>query len=302
MVNKNNIEIIEIGPRDGFQNVTEFIPTEKKKEIIERLIEAGVKRMQLTSFVSPKHIPQMQDAEEIVKYFINKYKDIRFFALVPNYRGAKRAFDIGLREITYVISVSEGHNRANVNRSVDESFEELKKIIEEFPEVYVNLDAATVFGCPFDGEVTYDQVEQYVKKAVDIGITTINLCDTIGVANPEQVKKVVENLLIKFPNIEFHIHIHDTRNMGMLNSYVAIESGIKHIQASIGGMGGCPFAPGASGNLSTEDFIYMLDKIKVDTGIDFEKLLSIAKECKKTIQGVYSGHHINIDENLICSF
>ncbi|MEG2347522.1 MAG: hydroxymethylglutaryl-CoA lyase [Cetobacterium sp.] len=302
MENKNNIEIIEIGPRDGFQNVTEFIPTEKKKEIIERLIEAGVKRMQLTSFVSPKHIPQMQDAEEIVKYFINKYKDIRFFALVPNYRGAKRAFDIGLREITYVISVSEGHNRANVNRSVDESFEELKKIIEEFPEVYVNLDAATVFGCPFDGEVTYDQVEQYVKKAVDIGITTINLCDTIGVANPEQVKKVVENLLIKFPNIEFHIHIHDTRNMGMLNSYVAIESGIKHIQASIGGMGGCPFAPGASGNLSTEDFIYMLDKIKVDTGIDFEKLLSIAKECKKTIQGVYSGHHINIDENLICSF
>ncbi|MGL4511241.1 hydroxymethylglutaryl-CoA lyase [Cetobacterium sp.] len=302
MGNKNNIEIIEIGPRDGFQNVTEFIPTEKKKEIIERLIEAGVKRMQLTSFVSPKHIPQMQDAEEIVKYFINKYKDIRFFALVPNYRGAKRAFDIGLREITYVISVSEGHNRANVNRSVDESFEELKKIIEEFPEMYVNLDAATVFGCPFDGEVTYDQVEQYVKKAVDIGITTINLCDTIGVANPEQVKKVVENLLIKFPNIEFHIHIHDTRNMGMLNSYVAIESGIKHIQASIGGMGGCPFAPGASGNLSTEDFIYMLDKIKVDTGIDFEKLLSVAKECKKTIPGVYSGHHINIDENLICSF
>lgn len=302
MGNKNNIEIIEIGPRDGFQNVTEFIPTEKKKEIIERLIEAGVKRMQLTSFVSPKHIPQMQDAEEIVKYFINKYKDIRFFALVPNYRGAKRAFDIGLREITYVISVSEGHNRANVNRSVDESFEELKKIIEEFPEMYVNLDAATVFGCPFDGEVTYDQVEQYVKKAVDIGITTINLCDTIGVANPEQVKKVVENLLIKFPNIEFHIHIHDTRNMGMLNSYVAIESGVKHIQASIGGMGGCPFAPGASGNLSTEDFIYMLDKIKVDTGIDFEKLLSVAKECKKTIPGVYSGHHINIDENLICNF
>ncbi|MGL4765603.1 MAG: hydroxymethylglutaryl-CoA lyase [Aeromonas sp.] len=302
MGNKNNIEIIEIGPRDGFQNVTEFIPTEKKKEIIERLIEAGVKRMQLTSFVSPKHIPQMQDAEEIVKYFINKYKDIRFFALVPNYRGAKRAFDIGLREITYVISVSEGHNRANVNRNVDESFEELKKIIEEFPEMYVNLDAATVFGCPFDGEVTYDQVEQYVKKAVDIGITTINLCDTIGVANPEQVKKVVENLLIKFPNTEFHIHIHDTRNMGMLNSYVAIESGIKHIQASIGGMGGCPFAPGASGNLSTEDFIYMLDKIKVDTGIDFEKLLSVAKECKKTIPGVYSGHHINIDENLICSF
>lgn len=299
---KNNIEIIEIGPRDGFQNVKEFIPTEKKKEIIEKLIDTGIKRIQLTSFVSPNHIPQMQDAEEIVKYFIEKYKNIRFFALVPNYKGAKRAFDIGLREITYVISVSEGHNKANVNRSVNESFEELRKIMEDFPEMYINLDAATVFGCPFDGEVTYDQVEKYVKKAIDIGITTINLCDTIGVANPEQVKKVVKNLLTKFSNIEFHIHIHDTRNMGMLNSYVAIESGIKHIQASIGGMGGCPFAPGASGNLSTEDFIYMLNKIKVETGIDFEKLLKVAKECKKTIPGVYSGHHINIDENLICNF
>lgn len=299
---RNEVEIIEIGPRDGFQNVTEFIATNKKKEIIEKLIDAGMRRMQLTSFVSPKHIPQMQDAEEIVKYFLEKYKDIRFFALVPNYRGAKRAFDIGLREITYVISVSEGHNKANVNRSVDESFEELKQIIEEFPEMYVNLDAATVFGCPFDGEVTYEQLEKYVEKAIKIGITTINLCDTIGVANPTQVKNVVENLLEKFPNIEFHIHIHDTRNMGMLNSYVAIESGIKHIQASIGGMGGCPFAPGASGNLSTEDFVYMLDKVNIDTGIDFKKLLKVAKECKKTIPGVYSGHHINIDEDLICVF
>ncbi|MGL4671987.1 hydroxymethylglutaryl-CoA lyase [Cetobacterium sp.] len=299
---RNEVEIIEIGPRDGFQNVTEFIATNKKKEIIEKLIDAGIRRMQLTSFVSPKHIPQMQDAEEIVKYFLEKYKDIRFFALVPNYRGAKRAFDIGLREITYVISVSEGHNKANVNRSVDESFEELKQIIEEFPELYVNLDAATVFGCPFDGEVTYEQLEKYVEKAVKIGITTINLCDTIGVANPTQVRNVVENLLEKFPNIEFHIHIHDTRNMGMLNSYVAIESGIKHIQASIGGMGGCPFAPGASGNLSTEDFVYMLDKVNIGTGIDFKKLLQVAKECKKTIPGVYSGHHINIDEDLICVF
>lgn len=297
-----NIEIIEIGPRDGFQNVKEFIPTEKKKEIIEKLIDAGIKRIQLTSFVSPNHIPQMQDAEEIVKYFIEKYKNIRFFALVPNYKGAKRAFEIGLREITYVISVSEGHNKANVNKNVDESFEELKKIIEEFPDMYVNLDAATVFGCPFDGEITYEQVEKYIKRAIDIGITTINLCDTIGAANPKQVKRVVKKLLEKFPNIEFHIHIHDTRNMGMLNSYVAIESGIKHIQSSIGGMGGCPFAPGASGNLSTEDFVYMLDKLKINTEINFKKLLDAAKVCKSTISGNYSGHHINIDEKLVCFF
>ena len=267
----NRIEIIEVGPRDGFQSIKEFISTEEKKKIIEGIIESGVKKIQLTSFVSPKHIPQMQDAEEIAKYFLNKYPELEFSALVPNYRGVKRAYEMGLRNIAYVISVSEGHNKANVNRSVDESFVELEKILADFPDINITLDAATTFGCPFDGEVSYEKVDKYVKRAYDLGIRTINLCDTIGISNPKQIDELLTILLEKYKDIEFQVHIHDTRNMGMLNSYTAIKKGIKHVQASLGGMGGCPFAPGASGNLSTEDFVYMLDKINIETGINFKK-------------------------------
>ncbi len=294
------IQIIEIGPRDGFQNVKDFIPTDEKIKIIQGIIESGANRIQLTSFVSPKHIEQMKDAKIIIKHFLEKYKDKRFYALTPNYYGAKRAYESGLREITYVISVSEGHNKANVNRTLDESFAELEKIINDFPEILVNLDAATVFGCPFDGIVTLEQVVNYVERARKLGVKIVNLCDTIGVANPIQVKEIITTLLEKFPEIEFHIHIHDTRNMGMVNSLTAIEYGITNVQASIAGMGGCPFAPGASGNLSTEDFIYMLEKMNIETNINFEKLLEIAKYAKKTINGTYSGHHINIDTKLSC--
>lgn len=223
----NRIEIIEVGPRDGFQSIKEFISTEEKKKIIEGIIESGVKKIQLTSFVSPKHIPQMQDAEEIAKYFLNKYPELEFSALVPNYRGVKRAYDLGIR--------------------------------------------------------------------------TINLCDTIGISNPKQIDELLTILLEKYKDIEFQVHIHDTRNMGMLNSYTAIKKGIKHVQASLGGMGGCPFAPGASGNLSTEDFVYMLDKINIETGINFKKLVNIAKECRDNINGVYSGHQINISDKISCN-
>lgn len=297
----NRIEIIEVGPRDGFQSIKEFISTEEKKKIIEGIIESGVKKIQLTSFVSPKHIPQMQDAEEIAKYFLNKYPELEFSALVPNYRGVKRAYEMGLRNIAYVISVSEGHNKANVNRSVDESFVELEKILADFPDINITLDAATTFGCPFDGEVSYDKVDSYVKRAYDLGIRTINLCDTIGISNPKQIDELLTILLEKYKDIEFQVHIHDTRNMGMLNSYIAIKKGIKHVQASLGGMGGCPFAPGASGNLSTEDFVYMLDKINIETGINFKKLVSVAKEYRDNINGVYSGHQINISDKISCN-
>ena len=301
MEKNNKIEIIEVGPRDGFQSISEFISTEEKKKIIEGIIESGVKKIQLTSFVSPKHIPQMQDAEEIVKYFLNKYPDLEFSALVPNYRGVKRAYDMGLRNIAYVISVSEGHNKANVNRSVDESFLELEKILVDFPGLQITLDAATAFGCPFDGEVPYEKVEKYVERAHKLGIRTINLCDTIGISTPKQIEELLTILLEKYKDIEFQVHIHDTRNMGMLNSYTAIKNGIKYVQASLGGMGGCPFAPGASGNLSTEDFVYMLDKIDIETGVDYKKLVNVAKECRDNINGVYSGHQININDKISCN-
>lgn len=293
------INIVEVGPRDGFQSVKEFIPTETKIEIIEGLVEAGVKKIQAGSFVSPKAIPQMKDAKDVFQYFLEKYKnsDIEFFALVPNFKGAENAYDAGVRKVSYVISVSEHHNKANVNKTLDESFTELDKIIHKFPDLKICLDAATTFGCPFDGEVSLDSVLAYIERAYRLGIREFNICDTIGVAYPTQVEKTVKTLLNKYKDCIFDIHIHDTRNMGMVNSLTAIQNGVINVQTALGGLGGCPFAPGASGNTSTEDLIYMLEKMNISTNVDFDKLIKIAKKQKEKVYGNYSGHHINIEKD-----
>lgn len=294
---ENFIKIVEVGPRDGFQNVKEFIPTEFKKEIIDDLIEANIKKIQITSFVSPKAIPQLKDSKEITKYVLNKYKnsDVEFFALVPNLRGAKDAYETGLKEVSYVISVSESHNKANVNKTTYESFKELEEIIEKYPDLKVNLDLATAFGCPFEGEIDENRVIEFIKRAINIGIKDFNLCDTIGISNPIQIHSISRRLL-EFENLDLHfeLHIHDTRNMGILNTIKAIGNGIVTVQSSIGGLGGCPFAPGASGNTSTEDLVYVLNELGYNTGIDFDKLLVCAKKIKEKVKGNFSGHQMNI--------
>jgi hydroxymethylglutaryl-CoA lyase len=300
-VAQKKVEIIEIGPRDGFQNVSEFIPTDMKLKIIDGVIRSGIKSVQITSFVHPKAIPQMKDAKEIAASCLEKYSNIDFFALVPNLYGAKTAVECGLKEISYVISVSETHNVKNVKRTHDESFSELLELIKLYPGIKVNLDVATTFGCHYEGEIPLEKVMAFLKRAYGIGIKSFNLCDTVGLAHPVLVKEVVENALKEYPDCEFQIHIHDTRNMGIINSYAAIECGINKIQTSIGGLGGCPFAPGASGNTSTEDFVYMLNKMGYDTGIDFEVLLETAKLLKENVDGNYSGHHIFINKNKVCN-
>lgn len=289
-----SIELVEIGPRDGFQSVREFIPTETKKKVIDMLVESGCKKIQATSFVNPKAIPQMQDANEIAEYIFKTYPEISFYALTPNARGVDNAVTAGFKEVSYVISVSPGHNMANVRRTPDESFAGLAEIREKYPDLKIVLDAATTFGCPFDGEVSLNQVTDYLKKAQSIGIKYVDLCDTIGIANPLQVEKTCETVLEMFPDMSFGIHIHDTRNMGIVNSLTAVRCGITRVSSTVGGMGGCPFAPGASGNTSSEDLIFMFDKMGIDTGIDFNKLLLTAKYCKENIDTNYSGHQMNI--------
>lgn len=298
---KKKVEIIEIGPRDGFQNVSEFIPTELKLKIIDGIVRSGIKNVQITSFVSPKAVPQMKDANEIVSSCLEKYSDINFSALVPNLYGAKAAVKCGLKEISYVISVSETHNLKNVKRSHEESFSELSELLKLYSRIKVNLDVATTFGCHYEGEIPLEKVMLFLKRAYDIGIKSFNLCDTVGLAHPVLFKDVVENALKEYPDCEFQIHIHDTRNMGIINSYTAIECGINKIQTSIGGLGGCPFAPGASGNTSTEDFVYMLNKMGYDLGINFKVLLETAKLLKENVNGNYSGHQIHINKNRICN-
>ncbi len=298
---ENKVEIIEIGPRDGFQNVKNFIPTDMKLQVVDGIIKSGIKNIQITSFVNPKAIPQMKDAKEIVAKCIDKYSDVNFFALVPNLQGAKAAVECGLKEITYVISISETHNKKNVKRTHDQSFLELSEITKLFPSLKVNLDVATTFGCHYEGEIPLPNIMKFLKRAYDIGIRSFDLCDTVGLAHPMRVKEVVKNVLKEYTECEFQIHIHDTRNMGIINSYTALECGINKIQTAIGGLGGCPFAPGASGNTSTEDFVYMLNKMGYKTGIDVEAILETAKLLKENVNGNYSGHHIFIDKDNVCN-
>jgi hydroxymethylglutaryl-CoA lyase len=289
-------DIYEVGTRDGLQNIKEFVPTDLKIEIIEKLLESGIKRIQLTSFVSAKVVPQMADAKEVVERVINRYPEVCFGALVPNLFGAKAAYDCGIREIAYVASVSLSHNRANINRTHEQSFEELQKIRQELPDMRIIFGAATTFSCPFEGETPLDKLLVFIGKAVACGVDMVELSDTIGMAYPAQVQRNIEALQGQFPSLPLGVHFHDTRNNGVLNSWIAMAYGLDYIQSSIGGLGGCPFAPGASGNTSTEDIVWLLNKSGYSTGIDFEKLLACAKFVQEKVSGNYSGHHIHIIE------
>ena len=295
------VNVVEIGPRDGFQSVKEFIPTEFKIQTIDGLVKAGFQKIQCTSFVSPKAIAQMQDAADIAKAVLDQYPGVDFFALVPNYRGAQNAVSVGFREITPVISLSVSHNKSNVRRTHEESLDELMHVRQDFPDVKLTPDIATVFGCPFEGKMEIAPLIDLLGRIKEIGVDEFTLCDTIGVAYPQQIKEVLKACREAFPDCKFNLHIHDTRNMGILNSYTGVLCGADSIQTSVGGLGGCPFAPGATGNTSSEDFIYMLHQEGFDTGIDFEALLAVAKDLHKNIPGNYSGHHINITVQQ-CSF
>ncbi len=286
-----NVEVYEVGPRDGFQNIKEYIPLETKMKIVEGLLAAGVKHVQITSFVSPKAIPQMKDAKELATKLVENHPEADFFALVPNLRGAEAAVDVGLKWVSYVVSLSESHNQANIRRTHEESFIELQKIQKAYPDLDICLDLATTFGCPFEGMMTEDDVIPFLKPYVDSGIKTVNLCDTIGIANPAQVRKIVKAVQKEYPTLDLQIHIHDTRNMGMVNTLAAIELGINKVQSTLGGLGGCPYAPGASGNLATEDLAFMLIEMGYETHIDIPKMVELAKFQKEVIpEGLFSGH------------
>lgn len=295
------IDVYEVGPRDGFQNIKEYIPVETKLAYVDGLIRAGVKHIELTSFVSPKAIPQLKDARDIAETCLQKYPDVDFIALVPNLRGAQTAVQTGIKRIAYVVSLSASHNKANINRTHEQSFAALKEIMTTYPQLDIIVDLATAFGCPFEGKFPSTQVVSFLKDYVELGVKQVCLCDTIGIANPGQVKEIIGLLQDAYPQLDLQVHIHDTRNMGMACTLAAIEAGVTKVQSTLGGLGGCPFAPGASGNLATEDLVYMLNEMGYDTGIDFEKILNLAKEEVKDIPtGVYSGHHIHIDATSKC--
>ena len=291
------IELYEVGPRDGFQMVDEYIPLETKVHIVEGLLDAGLKHVQMTSFVSPKAIPQMKDARELASICVDTYPDADLFALVPNLRGAEAAWESGMKSVSYVVSLSESHNRANIRRTHEESLAGLQAILDSYPQMDVCLDLSTTFGCPFEGMKSEDDVVPFLKPYVDSGIRTVNLCDTIGIANPAQVRRIIEAVWAEYPSLDLQVHIHDTRNMGMVNTLAAIECGVDKVQSTLGGLGGCPFAPGASGNLATEDLAFMLSEMGYEVGVDIPKMIELAKYQASAIPtGLFSGHQFRIPE------
>lgn len=294
------INLLECGPRDGWQNLKQMLPIEEKKHIIDGLVDAGVTMLEATSFVSPKAIPQMADAAELARYVLAAHPDITTYALVPNYRGVQNAWNAGVRHLTYVISVSESHNKANINRTHQQSFDELRRIFDDFPQADICVELATTFGCPFEGIPEISRVVDFVGQVYALGSRSICLADTIGIADPRQVRRTIQAVREAFPGVAWQVHIHDTRGMGMVDTLAAIESGVDTVQSTLGGLGGCPFAPGASGNTATEDLVYMLQRMGYDTGIDFDKLLALSRYQHERVQGIYSGHQININAKNNC--
>jgi hydroxymethylglutaryl-CoA lyase len=278
------VTLCEVGTRDGFQIEPEFIPTEQKIEVVDLLAEAGLPRIEVTSFVSPKAVPQLRDAEAVMAG-IRRRPGTRYAALVPNDKGASRAVDAGVDVIHTVVSASESHNLANVNMTIAESIAKLRAVgqIAARAGVPMNCGISTSFGCPFEGEVPVDRLEDVVARLVDLGAAGIGLADTTGMANPRQVTDVLERLLPRFAGIEWTLHTHDTRAMAIANILAAAACGVTNFDASIGGLGGCPFAPGASGNVCTEDLVHCLQAMRIETGIDLAKLIAVSRRVEQIV-------------------
>ena len=287
------VTICEVGTRDGFQIEPEFIPTDQKIDVVNRLASAGMPRIEVTSFVSPKAIPQLRDAAEVMAAITRRPGTI-YSALVPNDKGAVRAVDARVDEIHTVVSASESHNLANVNMTIGESLTKLAAVAEvaRRANVPVVSGISCTFGCPFEGDVPVAHLESVVARLVDLGARGIGLADTTGMANPAQVGRVLERLMPRFPGVEWTLHTHDTRAMAIPNILAALECGVTNLDASIGGLGGCPFAPGASGNVCTEDLVHCLHAMGVETGIDFDRLVAAARRVEQIVGRALPGQII----------
>lgn len=290
------VSITEVGPRDGLQNIKTWIPTETKLAIIDGLIDAGMKKIEVTSFVHPKSIPQMADAATVLQTVKQKYAEkITAVALAPNLFGAAKAIELGADEITFVVSASEKHNLENTNQTIADSLAALKKVCEISRQLPVRLVVATSFVCPFAGKVEPEKVAHVVEAGLLAGAAAeVALGDTVGKAHPLQVEKLLNYLMPRFPHVDFILHLHDTCGMGLASILTALNMGITKYEASIGGLGGCPFAPGAAGNIATEDLVNMLHQMDVETGINFSKLVNVARMIDQAIPLSVNGHMLKV--------
>ncbi len=269
--------IQEVAPRDGFQNEARFIDTDDKIRFIDALSECGFAKIEVTSFTSAKAIPALRDAEAVMQQ-INRRPGIVYTVLVPNLRGAERALSCRVDEINLVMSASETHNRANLRMSREQSFAQLRDIINTLrgSGVAINVSLSTVFGCPMEGDVSVDEVMRLVDGFAQLDVRSMTLCDTTGMAYPTQVNEIAAQARQRFASIDFTLHFHNTRGMALANTMAALDAGIRRFDASAGGIGGCPYAPGASGNVCTEELVHMLNLMGYDTCVDLQRLLAVS--------------------------
>jgi len=278
------VRVTEVGTRDGFQSEKEFIPTQVKAELINALIEAGVTSFEATSFVSPRAVPQLADASQVMDMIVRK-PGVRLTALVPNARGAERAAAARVDMMASFVSASETHCQANLNKSIDAAiadFNDFAPIAKKF-DIALRGAVATAFGCPFEGEVRIENILKIVDAYVAAGARHITLGDTTGMATPPVVTRTVEAIRSRHPDAIIALHFHNTRGIGLANVMNGLDLGIREFESSFGGLGGCPFAPGATGNICTEDLVYLLHECGYETGIDIDKLAVVARRVQEVM-------------------
>ena len=278
------IEIVEVGPRDGLQSEPGVMPTAAKVEFIERLIDAGLRRLEVTSFVNPKKVPQMADAEQVLAG-LNKRPDVRYVGLVLNQKGFERAVAAGCNEIGMAVVASDTFNRRNQGVGTEESIAAWLEIAKAAHAAGVRpqVTVSAAFGCPFEGEIAVDRVIEVAKRVAEANPYEVAFADTIGVGVPSQVTEILGRAREALPGVRLRAHFHNTRNTGLANAYAAVEAGVSALDSSAGGIGGCPFAPAATGNIPTEDLVYMLQRMGVSTGIDLDKLLATGEWLQQTL-------------------
>lgn len=273
-----DVTIYEVGPRDGLQNESRLIPTDDKVVFIDALSETGLRAIEITSFVNPRWIPQLADAVEVSRR-IKRRPGVIYSALVPNRQGLDSALAAGMTEIAVFMSASETHNKKNINKTIAATLEAFRDTVPPARAAGLKVRAylSTVYGCPYEGAVDPVRVVELCRKLRELGCYQLSLGDTIGVANPRQVRDVLSRVLAEIPLPEVAVHFHDTRGTALANILVSVEMGITTVDSALGGLGGCPYAPGASGNVATEDVIYMLEGMGVRTGVDLDKLVEVSR-------------------------
>jgi hydroxymethylglutaryl-CoA lyase len=293
-----SVRIYEVTPRDGLQNEPKIIPTEGKLELIQRLIQAGYKDIEVTSFVKPSWIPQLADCSQVLQNLPTPPENVRYWSLVPNRRGMERALDVGVQHIATFMSASETHNRKNLNRTQQESLENVRIVTEMALDEGVTVRAylSTVFGCPYEGKVNIDHSVELVLRLLDIGAQEISLGDTTGMGNPILIQETISKLdKAGVPLEAIALHLHDTEGTAMANALAGYQMGIRCFDGSTAGVGGCPYAPGAAGNIATEDLVNMFEKMGIQTNINLDVAADtgayLAELLGKDLPGKYYRYH-----------